>query len=661
MKAFFPRINKAIKAVVALLIILGALNNPHYEIFKASAIIANNPSDINDFYIVPEKVITIGEIDVIEPEFDPPGASGFTIFWTSSNEAVASVSKEGEIGIITGKSMGTTTITATLNANGRTIAKTIELRVASKGRDTILVLDVSGSMEGVPLREMKTSAIKFCEDLMMDKYNNRVGLVWYDSYVDSFDLTEDLDALIYKINTLSHGSSTNMEGGLASAKQMMDAQGRSGAIKNIVLMTDGCPNHGKTSSSGSFKTPGYPYFNAVVDTAMEVKRSSYNLYSLGFFHSLGAERDDAIELMQKIATPDTNEMRYFYIVDRAEDLQYVFGDVTGSINLGSRITINIACPVDVTVTNEGESLRSDINGFNDKTTFGSLKILGKDQDIKVLTLKPDKIYDVELRGTGIGEMDYSVYYIDDNENIYDYRRFGKVPITENMMIYTSTDASIDTELHIDKIGNGIIDEILKVGKMGEWSQNEANGSDMTVVILAVVISAILFIAIIAAVILATTSKSEKKRSYEDYDIPIIRRDPNNGYTEPIGSNNGDDNTAPVTEPLDHNPYNASAGSLSVISGSMQGTIVPIMDGETISIGTDSAKSHLILSNDYRYVSGMHCTVTYNAQHKKYYVVDCSKNGTYKSNHVKFGKDQRTAVEPNSVILLANEQCSILLK
>lgn len=125
---------------------------------------------VSDFTMPAEKVVTLGEISVIEPELTPIDAASYSIKWSSSDESVATVSPNGEAGIITALAKGTATITAELTSGGKTITKTTSLRVASKARDTVLVLDVSGSMSGDPLDEMKKSAIQFCNDLLKDEY-----------------------------------------------------------------------------------------------------------------------------------------------------------------------------------------------------------------------------------------------------------------------------------------------------------------------------------------------------------------------------------------------------------------------------------------------------------------------------------------------------------
>ena len=420
-----------------------------------------------DFSLPDEMVITLGEIDVIQPILDPPDASGHEFSWRSSDESVATVTEAGAVGIVTSKKKGVTTITATLDSKAGRIERTTNVRVASKGRDTILVLDVSGSMEGRPLEELRKSAIRFCDDLLIDEFNNRVGLVCYDSDVATYDLTNDLDALKARITTLSDGSRTNMQGGLNAALNMMDAQGAQNSIKNIVVMADGLPNEGAALYGGEFSSM-YPWSSesghadAVVAEADKIM-SKYNLYSLGFFHSSSSEEKDfGNTLMGRL----TNFPAEYHEVIRAEDLQFAFGEIADEIKTGARIVINIACPVDVTVSYDGEILSSASDSYNDISSFGNLFLLGEDKDIKVVSLAPDNEYEVLLTGTGAGEMDYLINYFDSQENMIDSRFFGAVPVTETISMVTSTDNLGASALSIDFDSDGVVD--------AEW-EAQANG------------------------------------------------------------------------------------------------------------------------------------------------------------------------------------------
>jgi len=48
-------------------------------------------------------------------------------------------------------------------------------------RYTVLVLDVSGSMAGLPLSTLKSAVHKFCEDILKAKGDNYVAVIYNDT------------------------------------------------------------------------------------------------------------------------------------------------------------------------------------------------------------------------------------------------------------------------------------------------------------------------------------------------------------------------------------------------------------------------------------------------------------------------------------------------
>ncbi len=616
---------------------------------------------VKDFSVPADMTLTLGEIDVIEAEIEPKGASDYSIKWTSSDESVATVTPTGEECIVTSKGKGTATITGELVSNGKTITKSTNVRVASKGRDTVLVLDVSGSMFGTPIDEMKKSAINFCKELLEDEYNNRVGLVLYDNYIDSVDLTNDLDLLINYIESISSGGTTNMQGALRKAEDILDSQGKDGSIKNVVVMADGLPNEGETSDTGKMsqlsKYSSYPndvaYANAVISTAENIM-SKYNMYSLGFFHDLsGIGKDFAADLMKML----TNMSDGYHQVDTAENLQFAFGDIQETISDGSKVVINIACPVDVNVTYNGETLSSAQSSYSDTASFGTLQLLGKNKDIKVLSLDPNAVYDIVLNGTGKGTMNYSVNYLDENDAIIDYRTFESIPITPNTKIDSNTNNSAgDIKLNLDEDGDGTVDKVYSasVNSVAELTygdepketevteENEPVKSDNTwVTVMIAVVVVIILLGIILIIALVTSSNKKRNKSY---NIPVI--EPQNKRKE-------------------------NFGKISVVSGSMTGREFVIDAGKGYIIGKDSSKAQIVLAYDYGKVSREHCVISYDEKTQLYSVIDLSSNGTYYidnktaplnssvSKH-KLNKNAYTELQGGCVLLLGDEDCKIAL-
>lgn len=623
-------------------------------------------------FVTPEElVVTIGELSVIEPEIEPEGAAGYSISWTSSDEQIVSVTPSGDAGIITAHAKGTATITATLTSGRQTLTAATEVRVASKSRDTVLVLDISGSMSGTPMDEMKQAAVQFCNELLVDEYNNRVGLVFYDDTIRTVGLTSDLNTLITRINEIESGGRTNMEAGLSAADSMLRSEGREGAIHNVVIMADGLPNEGKTSSSGSMSYgalyfgsyTAIEYASAVIDTARQMM-TGYNLYSLGFFHDLYFEElNFASALMKEL----TNQTDGYYQVEEAENLQFAFGDISEEISVGSKIVINIACPVDVTVSYNGESLSSAEKTYCDRTSFGTLQLLGKNKDIKVLSLDSDKQYEIELHGTGTGTMDYTISYYDERETLVDYRTFEQIPITDTTVIHTDTDnVSKDIALDVDQDGDGEVDFIWTAKPRAKakitYQKDRPGLNGNTLMIIFVSVAAVLTLLMMFVMILSGAGNGKKRRRARSPEIRTskISKSAAPAIVTPV-------NEAPVKQTPD--PAKPAAeteeapfrgGVLEIISGTMKDYRIPIRSGETLMLGKDPKVSHVVFDKSYVYVSRLHCTIEYSGESNVYYVVDASSNGTLTNGKTRLVKGKRTMLTPGSVLLLGNEDCTIVL-
>jgi hypothetical protein len=227
-------------------------------------------------------------------------------------------------------------------------------------------------------------------------------------------------------------------------------------------------------------------------------------------------------------------------------------------------------------------------------------------------------------------------------------------------MYSSTDNAndADVELSIDNDGDGTTDEVLKAGKNTETVyeppeidgpdeiiETEESDSDSLPLIL-IIIGAIVLL-IVVVIIIVVASKSKKKKPEDDAETPTVYPEDYPEAETPVVAE------APARD--------ANTGSITILTGSMEGTSIPIQDGEMVTLGKDKKLARLAFSGDYNHVSRVHCTVTFSARHRKYYVTDCSSNGTYRENRARLEKGKRTAVEPNSVILLADERCSVRLK
>lgn len=327
------------------------------------------------------------------------------------------------------------------------------VRTTSDERDIVLVLDVSGSMSGTPMAETQKASAKFVNTIL-DK-DASIGVVTYDNsaYVLS-DFSVNKDSLISVLSDMYSGGGTNIESGLSEARTMLSTS--SAKKKIIVLMSDGKPNDGKEG-------------DALVAYADEIKEDGVLIYTLGFFEDLGGYKSSAQQLMERIASDGCH-----YEVANADDLVFFFGDIADQLNGQKYIYVRIACPVDVSVTYQGQTLNSAEDDLSLRTDFGTLTFEeneeavqnGTDDRIKVLRLKEGTDYDLRLTGTGHGLMDYTIGFMDDEGNYSDLRKFEDIKITKRTVIDTVAATSKESTLNIDENGDGKYDLRLRAGENG---------------------------------------------------------------------------------------------------------------------------------------------------------------------------------------------------
>lgn len=327
----------------------------------------------------------------------------------------------------------------------------------SSERDVVLVLDTSGSMGGEPLEQTKRAAEKFVDTVLAESAN--VAIVNYEDSADmASDFTNNASELKRIINELYDGGGTNIESGLKMAEQML---AQSNAEKKIiVLMSDGQPNDGLVGEE-------------LISYSDTLKENGTYIYTLGFFESMGDEKSDAQLLMEGIASEGCH-----YEVSDAESLVFFFGDIADQINGQKYIYVRIACPVDVSVEYNGETLDSSERNLKTRTDFGSLTfedsneettedsdyaysydsgVNTQDDRVKILRLKEGENYDIKIVGTGRGRMDYSIGFMDENGEYSDFRKFKNVAITRKTEIDTVAAVTDKTVLNVDEDGDGRYD------------------------------------------------------------------------------------------------------------------------------------------------------------------------------------------------------------
>ncbi|MDR2355000.1 MAG: VWA domain-containing protein, partial [Clostridiales Family XIII bacterium] len=166
---------------------------------------------------------------------------------------------------------------AVLPSPGQTLA------TDNKQRDIVLVMDTSGSMAGEPLGVAKEAALAFCESTLEKTSDTRIAIIRFSSSASLVcDFSFDAGILADTVNDFYSGGGTDTEEALWLAHQVMEGNGRSGAIHAVVLLSDGLPEDGSlydepdaryTSDVYGFSAP---YASAVYNTALTMQR--YDIY-----------------------------------------------------------------------------------------------------------------------------------------------------------------------------------------------------------------------------------------------------------------------------------------------------------------------------------------------------------------------------------------------
>lgn len=292
-----------------------------------------------------------------------------------------------------------------------------------------LVLDVSGSMDGTPLKETKNAAILFVKTVLDANPNVKISLITYSGSTNVLlESTNKRINLYWAIANLRSGGGTYMSNALSTAENILSGDN----IKNkyVIFMSDGVPSDSPT------------------DAANSIKENDIILCSLGFYHS----SSEGAGLMSELASPG-----YYYNVQNTASIQGVFDEIARQVS-GEEYVINeIKCPVEVVVSYNGETLCSAEENQNLRTSFGSITFEGEENEKKVLRLNNKADYEICIYGTGKGTMNYTVSYVDKDGNYTDVRKFEKVPIRKNTVISTQNSKSKKTLLKVDTDGDGKFD------------------------------------------------------------------------------------------------------------------------------------------------------------------------------------------------------------
>lgn len=111
-----------------------------------------------------------------------------------------------------------------------------------------------------------------------------------------------------------------------------------------------------------------------------------------------------------------------------------------------------------------------------------------------------------------------------------------------------------------------------------------------------------------------------------------------------------------------NTASISKAAIIILSGPLAGAEISLQNQEVIYIGKDPQRANIVFSGDFPNVSRLHCSVSYEEKFNKYFVTDCSTNGTFfAKTKERFVQGKRTAVSRENILLLGDDKARIQLK
>ena len=117
------------------------------------------------------------------------------------------------------------------------------MKESSQAKDIIFVLDISGSMSGDKLNQVKKDTTDLVTAVLSNP-RNRAALITFDSIAERVsDFTSNKDEFLQKVNNLSVRGDTNYKAGFEEARKLLEGYKKEEG-KDLVLLflTDGYPN-----------------------------------------------------------------------------------------------------------------------------------------------------------------------------------------------------------------------------------------------------------------------------------------------------------------------------------------------------------------------------------------------------------------------------------
>lgn len=177
---------------------------------------------------------------------------------SSSSAPSLSVTSSGS-DVVVGDTDDTYTVTVAVNAISGS-------STMSASRDIILLVDVSGSMYGTPLDNVKTAIKNFVSQVSVSDPSARFSLISNANEPEvGTDLTSSVSSIDDAVDDLSAGGITYLAPALDKAAEEFSQNGRAGSNKTVIVLSDGDVFDSADSKTAAENlVTSYP--NATIDT-----------------------------------------------------------------------------------------------------------------------------------------------------------------------------------------------------------------------------------------------------------------------------------------------------------------------------------------------------------------------------------------------------------
>ena len=283
-----------------------------------------------------------------------------------------------------------------------TLALTAAPDIVSNPTDIVLVLDRSGSMEGVPLASMKLGAKTFIDiideatDSTQDGQigsGSRIGIVSFsNTAVANNQLITSVDDLKSTVDSLTAGGTTNHAEAFAKAAQLFDPA--SNNAKVIVMFTDG------NTTTGAPPAP----------VAAAARAQGIVIYCIGL---IGSDGLDVNALNQWATDPDSTHVA---VTPDAADLEELFAELAANISKpgATDIVIDEVVSPDFIITNILPPVKGSVSMLDARSVRWKIAQLGvNNSESAVLEFYVRHIGNTQ----GLKEVNQSITYSDAEGNV----------------------------------------------------------------------------------------------------------------------------------------------------------------------------------------------------------------------------------------------------